>query len=107
MSDVAIAITTPNKTALAMRLTNRSGRIEPVEISVPDLSESQTPDPQETPFATVNLYARLDGFEQIEVENLQIFANTITDQNLEMIPLSELPETWNRTAIFQTPAQNL
>lgn len=90
-----------------MRLTNRSGKIEPVEISVPDLSESQAPDPQETPYAVVNLYARLDGYEQIEVENLQIFANTITDQNLEMIPLSELGGSFNQTERFQTPAQNL
>lgn len=90
-----------------MRLTNRSGQIEPVEITVPDLSESQAPDPQETPYAIVNLYARLDGFEQIEVENLQIFANTVTSQNLEMIPLSELPGSFRQAERFQTPAQNL
>ena len=90
-----------------MRLTNRSGQIDPVEITVPDLSESQAPDPQETPYAIVNLYARLDGFEQIEVENLQIFANTVTSQNLEMIPLSELPGSFSQTERFQTPAQNL
>ena len=90
-----------------MRLTNRSGKIEPVEISVPDLSESQAPDPQETPYAVVNLYARLDGYEQIEVENLQIFANTITNQNLEMIPLSELDGPFSLAERFQTPAQNL
>ena len=104
---MAITITAQDKTALAMRLTNRSGKIEPVEISVPDLSESQAPDPPETPFAVVNLYARLDGYEQIEVENLQIFANTITNQNLEMIPLSELGGPFSLAERFQTPAQNL
>ena len=104
---MAINVTTPEKTALAMRLTDRNGQIEPVEIMVPDLSESQAPDPPETPYATVNLYARLDGFEQIEVEDLQIFANTVTDQNLEMIPLSELPESFSQTELFRTPAQNL
>ena len=104
---MAVTITTPDNTALAMRLTNESGRIDPVEITVPDLSESQSPDPGQIPFAVVNLYAKLANFEQIEIENLQVFADTITDQNLEMIPLSELPETWNRTVIFRTPAQNL
>ena len=107
LADVAITVTTPDNIALAMRLTNESGLIEPVEIAVPDLSESQTPDPPEVPFAVVNLYARLNDFEQVEIEDLQVFANTVTDQDLEMIPLSELPETWNRTTIFQTPAQNL
>lgn len=104
---MAITITSPDNTALAMRLTDRSGRISPVEIIVPDLSESQTPDPGEVPFTTVNLYARLSGFEQIEIEDLQVFANTVTNQNLEMIPLSELPLTFNRTEVFRTPAQNL
>lgn len=104
---MAITVTTPDNTALAMRLTDRNGRIEPVEITVPDLAESQTPDPAEVPFTRVNLYARLTDFEQIEIEDLQVFANTVTDQNLEMIPLSELPETFVRTEVFRTPAQNL
>lgn len=107
LSDVAVTITTPDHTALAMRLTNESGLIDPVEITVPDLSESQAPDPSQLPFTEVNLYAKLDHFEQIQVENLQVFANTVTLQNLEMIPLAELPDTWNRTEVFQTPAQNL
>ena len=107
LADVAITITATDSTALAMRLTDENGRIEPVEITVPDLSESQAPDPTGVPFTAVNLYARLTDFEQIEIENLQVFANTVTDQNLEMIPLSELPESFNRTEIFTTPAQNL
>ena len=107
LSDVAITVTNRDSTALAMRLTNESGLIDPIEITVPDLSESQTPDPQQSPFAVVNLYARRNDFEQIEVENLQVFADTVTDQDLEMVPLSELPESWNRTVIFETPPQNL
>ena len=55
----------------------------------------------------MNLYARLNDFEQIEIEDLQVFANTVTEQNLELIPLPELPETWSRAEIFRTPAQNL
>lgn len=91
-----------------MRLTNRSGRLdEPIEIIVPDLSASQSPNTGIIPFAAVNLYARLKNFEQIEIENLQVFAGTVTDQDLKMIPLSELPDRWTETEIFDTPAQNL
>ena len=79
----------------------------PVEIIVPDLSASQSPNTGVIPFATVNLYARLENFEQIEIENLQVFANTITDQDLKMIPLSELPQQWTKKEIFNTPIQNL
>jgi len=107
LKDVAVTVTAADGTAIAMRLTDRSGLITPIEIPVPDRSESLTPDPAETPFATVNLYARLRGYEQIESENLQVFADTTTFQNLEMIPLSELPGQWDQTVIFDTPPQNL
>lgn len=100
-------ITDPNGRAIAMRLTDRSGRIEPVPISVPDLAASQTPDTGIIPFTSVNIYARLENFEQIEAENVQVFAGTVTDQNLEMIPLSEFPKNWTKAEIFRTPAQNL
>jgi hypothetical protein len=107
LENVAVTVTAPDGTALALRLTDRSGRIDPIEIPVPELSYSQSPDPEERPFALVNLYARLRGYEQIENENLQVFADTTTDQYLEMIPLAELPESWDQNVIFDTPPQNL
>ena len=91
----------------AMALTDRSGRIRPISIPVPDLSESQSPDPPEKPYTNVNLYARKKGYEQVESENLQVFADTTTLQNLEMIPLAELPGSWNQVEIIDTPPQNL
>ena len=107
LQDVAITVTAPDGTAIAMRLTDRNGRITPIEIPVPDREESLQPDPAERPFATVNLYARKQGYEQVESENLQVFADTTTYQNLEMIPLAELPASWDQTVIFNTPPQNL
>ena len=107
LKDVAITITSDDGTAIAMRLTNRNGQISPVEIPVPDRVESLEPNPPERPFTTVNLYARLRGYEQVESENIQVFADTVTLQNLEMIPLSELPDQWDQTVIFDTPPQNL
>ena len=107
LEDVAITVTTPDGTAIAMRLTDRSGRIDPIAIPVPDRAESLTPNPEECPFTQVNLYARLRGYEQIEAENLQVFADTVTDQDLLMIPLSELPDQWDKTEVFRTPPQNL
>ena len=97
LKNVAITVTSQDGTAIAMRLTDRSGKITPIPIPVPDKSESQSPDPSERPYAVVNLYARLKDFEQTEAENLQVFAGTTTIQNLEMIPLSELPESHLRS----------
>lgn len=107
LQNVAIAVTATDGTAIAMGLTDRSGRITPISIPVPDPAESQSPDPPERPYAVVNLYAHKQGYEQIEAENLQVFANTTTLQNLEMIPLAELPQSWDQTEIFNTPPQNL
>lgn len=79
----------------------------PVEITVPDFSASQTPNTGVIPFTAVNLYARVENYEEIEVMNVQVFPNTVTVQNLEMIPLSELPGIWNQAEVFDTPPQNL
>ena len=107
LKDVAVTVTAEDGTAIALRLTDRSGQIAPIEIPVPDLADSQAPDPGERPYAVVNLYAHLRGYELIESENLQVFADTTTVQDLVMIPLAELPQQWDQTAIFLTPPQNL
>ena len=107
LKDVAITVTASDGTAIAMRLTDRNGLITPIEIPVPDREESLQPDPAERPFATVSLYARKRGYEQVESENLQVFADTTTYQNLELIPLAELPQNWDQTVIYNTPPQNL
>ena len=108
LEGAAVTITGTDGSGIAMRLTNRSGTLDtPVEIIVPDRSASQSPNTGIAPFTDVNLYARLENFETIEIENLQVFAGTLTVQDLPMIPLSELPNSWNRLEIFNTPPQNL
>lgn len=105
---MAVTVTDTDGAAIAMRLTNRSGQLDqPIAITVPDLSTSQSPNTGIIPFSVVDLYARVENFEEIHIERLQVFADTVTNQNLEMIPLSELPENWNQAEIFYTPAQNL
>ena len=104
----AITVTRTDGSAIAMRLTNRSGTLDaPIAVTVPDRSASQSPGTGIIPFTDVNLYARAENFETIEIENLQVFAETLTVQNLAMIPLSELPDSYNQVEIFNTPPQNL
>ena len=107
LKDVAVSITAPDGTALALALTDRSGRIEPVALPVPDPAASQSPNTGQPGFATVNLQARLQGYEQIGVTGLQVFPGITTVQDLEMIPLSELPSQWGKAERFITPPQNL
>ena len=107
LENVAISVTAQDGTALAMRLTDRNGLIRPIEIPVPARSAGLTPDSGVLPFTSVNLYARLEGYEQVENEGLQVFPGTVTNQDLEMIPHSELPASWSKIGVFETPAQNL
>ena len=108
LKDVAVTVTDAGGSAIAMRLTNRSGQLdEPITVEVPDRAASLNPNTGVIPFTTVNLYARSEDYEEIFIENLQVFADTVTDQDLEMIPLSEYPDSWNKSETFLTPPQNL
>lgn len=107
LENVAITVVAPDGTALGVRLTNRNGLITPIEIPVPEVSAGLTPDTGVRPYTPVNLYAQLPGYEQRENLNLQVFPNTVTRLNLEMIPLSELPANWDKISVYNTPPQNL
>ena len=105
--DVTVSVTAADGTAIALRLTDRSGQIEPIPIPVPDRVESLSPNPSERPFAVVHLTARLKDYEQIFIENLQVFSGVTTGQDLQLIPLSELPASRSKSERFDTPPQNL
>ena len=108
LQNTTVSITDSDGSAIALRLTNRSGMLDtPIPIPVPDLSASKKPDTGVISYTTVNLYAKLENYEEIDIKNLQVFADTLTVQNLEMIPLSEFPANWNQAEIFDTPPQNL
>ena len=51
LRNVAVVVTAPDDTAIAMRVTDRSGLIPVIEIPVPNLSESQEPGAEEKPYA--------------------------------------------------------
>lgn len=107
LEDVALTVTAPDGSALAMRLTDSSGKINRIEVDVPPASESQSPNPDQRPYTVVNLFARKENYEQINVYSVQIFAGVTTEQNLKFIPLPEFPEAWDRAEDFDTPPQNL
>ena len=108
LEDVAVVITAEDGTAIAMRLTNRSGLTEPIPIPTPDREESEQPEENgQRPFTDVTLHAFKTDFEQIAARNVQVFPGVTTVQDLEMIPLSELPNRWDENVLYNTPPQNL
>ena len=103
----AVAIVADDGTLLAARLTNESGQIQPVAIKVPDASESRDPNFRGKTFTTVSIRVQHPDYEQIQVDNAQVFAGVITLQPLELIPLPTFPEQYDRVEYFDVPPQNL
>ncbi len=106
LEDTAVSIIDDEGKLLGLRTTDSSGKTTPIRLSVPDLDESQSPGTAK-PFVTVNLYARAEGYEQVLVRGIQVFAGTVTLQELQLVPLAELPGSWNQAQVIDTPAQNL
>lgn len=107
VEDTAVAVVDDEGRLLGLRLTDSSGQTTPIRLEVPDLANSQTPDTGKPSFYTVNLYARAEGYEQVLARGIQVFADTVTTQDLPLIPLSEYPEKFNQAEVFDTPPQNL
>ena len=108
LKDTAVIITDANENAIALRLTNANGKFDkPIEITVPDRSESLSPGSLTPPYTTINIYARKENYEEIYIKNIQVFSGIITEQNLQLIPLAEFPGKWNKGEMFDTPPQNL
>ena len=108
LKDVAISVSDANNSAVAMRLTNKDGTFDvPLEIATADISAGQQPNTGVFPYVLVNLAARIEDYEEIDVRNIQIFPDTQTTQELEFIPLAEFPKAWNKVEIFDTQTQNL
>lgn len=106
LEDVAVSVVDDEGRLLGLRTTDSSGQTTLIRVTVPDRAESQSPG-QQKPFVTVNLYARAESYEQILARGIQVFADTVTLQELQMIPLSELPGSWKQVAVYDTPPQNL
>ena len=106
VEDAAVSVVDDQGRLLGLRTTDSSGLTTPIRLEVPELSESQSPG-NSKPFVTVNLYARAEDYEQVLARGIQVFADTVTIQELQLIPLSELPASWNQVEVFDTPPQNL
>jgi hypothetical protein len=107
LENVAIAVSSQDGIVLGMRLTDESGLIDPIEVTVPDIQNSQQPNTGLPAYLSVNLGAGLENYESIVIQNLQVFPGTPTVQDLEFIPLAEYPTNYRRTETIVIPSQNL
>lgn len=108
--DAVITITRPNgqgeSELIDVQMTDQSGKTRQVTVETPDIAGSQSPG-TEHPFTSVNMKAEFPGYEQIVVEDVQVFPQTITVQDFQLIPLDQHPDNKTLTETFPIPPQNL
>lgn len=91
---------------LATRLTDESGRTERITVSTPNTTESLQPG-QGIPYTVVDVTVESPEYERVLIEGLQIFPGIVTQQDVELLPLQDLPPVYNMTEIIDIPAQSL
>lgn len=109
VEDVTVSVTRSDSKGarlLATRLTDESGLAGPIPIATPDRSESLQAGIA-TPFATVDIIADHPDYERVLVENAQVFAGVLSQQNIALIPLEARPKVFNMTEAFQITPQPL
>ncbi len=92
---------------IAVRNTDRNGETTLIEVETPNKSESLAPleNGSENPFASVNIFVEAEGFRSVLVHDAQVFADNVTLQNVEMVPLGEpaIREQDKTIDVFVTP----
>lgn len=92
---------------LAFRLTDENGKTDIIEIDTPDIGLSLDQTNTTTPFTSVNIRVEKEGFVIFVIENVQIFADRLSEQNVEMIPLPENADYDEFNNVFIVTPQNL
>lgn len=107
LEGTAITVLGTDGSLLAARLTDSGGQIKPIPIPAPDAADSRSPGYTGQPFTQVVLRAQKPYYEQIQVNEVQIFPGITTVQPLEMIPIALYPDRLDGTEYFDVPPQNL
>ncbi len=112
VAGATIAITQPSTNVhhrlIALRVTNKNGKISPVFLPTPPIRQSLSPDATDAPpFAQYDLWVQASGYEVALIQDMQVFPDTETIQKVELIPLPERTPLRSRGEMFQSPPQNL
>lgn len=93
---------------LGTRVTDRSGKTELIEIPTPDAILSQEPNETNVaPFAVCNIWVSHENYHTAFIQNVQVFAENESIQNVEMIPLDAAHTRQNEVETVYITPQNL
>ncbi len=108
--DVRVTVTENNgngEEILAFRVTDENGKTDIIEIDTPDMELSLEQNNTLKPFTSVNIKVEKEGFVIFIIKDVQIFANRLSEQNIEMIPLPEKSEYDEFSNTYIVTPQNL
>lgn len=88
-------------------ITDENGKTKTVEVDAPDIELTENPEYEGQPYTLIDIYVYRDAFYTVKVEDVQVFADRVTVQNVEMIPLPENFTEVDDVNIFVVKPQNL
>lgn len=92
ISDAIVIVAVPEQDGrhklISILRTNESGVAGPISLPAPEVSESLSPGHNGSAFSSYALIAEHPDYQLALFENLQIFPNVETVQDIAMIPLS-------------------
>lgn len=117
VSDMVIPLGKANVTVLgkndggnsliAFRTTDSNGKTEEIEIATPDFEESRNDSATGERFSTVDIIVEKEGYAVTLIRNVQVFAERLSEQDVEMVPLPEFAEYDDYYNVFTVTPQNL
>lgn len=105
LSGVPVTFTDETGNILSVRLTDSSGRTQPLAIPTPDASQSLRPGSVRKPYTIIQIRLDHPGFQSVLLEGVQVFPDVQTIQTVQMVPLPEMPT--RPPIIIEEPEQNL
>lgn len=82
------AADTDNRRLIAYLETDMNGKTEPISFETPDIQLSVSPG-SETPYTSINVRIDMPSYYSVSVRNVQIFPQTASIQQVEMLPVAE------------------
>ena len=94
-------------TLLGVRLTDKSGKTNAIEIDTPDVEYSLSPGNENIPFTSVDVRVDHPETYTVIVKNVQVFSGQTSISNVMLLPLPENPSPDERQKIYIITPQNL
>lgn len=91
---------------ISLQLTDTSGNTQSINIATPPAADSQSPN-RPKGFTVVDIAVDLPDYERVLVENVQVFPDTITLQDVQLLPHEALPAERGQTQVVFVTPQNL